>query len=71
MTTSKKEEANIPAVYSWEGFKTTGLNQRCSTHKHAVQGKEHILWLTILHLAEDVSVIPTLLQTRVQNPNTT
>lgn len=28
----KRKEAKNPAVNLWEGFKTTGLNQRHSTH---------------------------------------
>ena len=38
----KRREAKIPAVNSWEGFTTTGLNQRHSTHKHIAQKKEYV-----------------------------
>lgn len=41
----KIKEAKIPAIYLWEGFKTTDLNQRYSTYKHTVQRKEHLPWL--------------------------
>ena len=39
------KEAKIPAIYLWERFKTTNLNQRYSTYRHTVQRKEHLPWL--------------------------
>lgn len=41
----KIKEAKMPAIYLWEGFKTTDLNQRYSTYRHTVQRKEHLPWL--------------------------